>query len=114
MMAEGYPNMKQWIDLPARSAAGVVYVAGGHVGDEFMVKIGWTTGNAQKRVASMQTGCPILIDLFKTIPVKGQGAEVFLHEHWSHLRQHGEWFACDDVMRAWVFDNSADFVGVNS
>jgi len=54
------------------------------------VKIGYALDVAS-RIRAIQTGCPIKVELFRTI--RGGGVEKrWLHEHFAAQRLQGEWF----------------------
>lgn len=55
------------------------------------VKIGKATGSASSRVSQLKTGCPFPIEVMATIP-GGIDKEHSLHQQFSHIRAHGEWF----------------------
>lgn len=56
-----------------------------------LIKIGFTTGDPQKRLRSLQCGSP---DILKLIAVKpGEHLdEVKLHQRFATWRRFGEWF----------------------
>lgn len=56
-----------------------------------LIKIGFTTGDPQKRLRSLQCGSP---DILKLVAVKpGEHLdELRLHQRFSTWRRHGEWF----------------------
>jgi len=56
-----------------------------------LVKIGFTDGRLDARIAEIKTSCPHKLELLKT----GEGSrdrEADLHERYSDARKHGEWF----------------------
>lgn len=55
------------------------------------VKIGKATGSTTARVNQLKTGCPFPIEVMATIN-GGLDKERSLHEQFSHIRAHGEWF----------------------
>lgn len=86
---------------PARVsvATGVVYfiqpIEGG------LVKIGFTTGLAIDRLASLQTGSPVRLRIIGTM--RGTVLdEQRLHGLFAEEREHGEWFRPTERLLAWV------------
>lgn len=55
------------------------------------IKIGFTAGQAERRVAQLQTGQPQKLRLIGTIPGDMEG-ERGLHQEFEYLRGNGEWF----------------------
>lgn len=71
----------------ARPVQGVVYFA--QCRDA--VKIGYTAGSPEARIAALQTGCPWPIWLLGSVPSPPTG-EVLLHNAFASHRLRGEWF----------------------
>lgn len=64
--------------------------------DKRLYKIGSTKNSIQKRINDLQTGCPYRIDLlYKHESEFGQIVERTLHNRYTHLKTHGEWFQLD-------------------
>ncbi len=61
--------------------------------DKSLYKIGFTKGSVHKRVRELQTGCPYEIRVVDTYSSEyGTIIESTLHNMFSHLKTHGEWF----------------------
>ncbi len=58
------------------------------------IKIGKATGSPKARIASMRTGCPFPITVLAYMP-GGIKEEFSLHNRFSSIRAHGEWFHAD-------------------
>lgn len=58
------------------------------------IKIGYTAGEASKRIAQLQTGQPQKIELIGTIEGE-RDAESGLHQEFAEFRGNGEWFKRD-------------------
>lgn len=72
-------------------AVHVVYLIGERGGG--FVKIGWSAGRAEKRLAAMQVGNPHTLAVLAMAPVRdGPRTEKLLHEQFSKYRRRGEWF----------------------
>lgn len=65
------------------------------------VKIGTTNGSISDRVAGLQTGNPIKIELLG-IMLGGTNVERKLHEKFSIFRRSGEWFFYSDEIKEFV------------
>lgn len=55
------------------------------------VKIGFTRTDPRLRMASLQTGCPLRLDLAMAVPGTREDEEK-LHRCFAPLRMRGEWF----------------------
>lgn len=55
------------------------------------IKIGFTAGDAEKRLRELQTGSPCGLVVLATIPGE-KALERTLHERFASARVHGEWF----------------------
>lgn len=65
------------------------------------VKIGYTSDRAESRLSALQTGCPVRLRVLAQI--KGDAeSERLLHEQFSHLRLHGEWFKLERDLLEYV------------
>ena len=61
--------------------------------DKTFYKIGFTKGSVNKRVSDLQTGCPFKIEIVDTYNSNyATTIEKILHNLYSHLKTHGEWF----------------------
>lgn len=79
-------------------------------------KIGVTTGFAERRIDSMQTGCPFLIELLEQwiVPNSEAGkAEHAAMRELEHLHHFGEWFRCTRREVMYVVRKAAKLVGGN-
>lgn len=56
------------------------------------IKIGFTSGELSKRIASIQTGCPFKLIPALTVHVEDMRAETLLHRLFDDERIDGEWF----------------------
>lgn len=72
---------------------GIVYLI--HALDSDFYKIGWSLKNPQKRLESMQTGCPYELHLAKMFR-GSQSDEYELHMLFVENRYRGEWFVFDE------------------
>ncbi|MFI1608062.1 GIY-YIG nuclease family protein [Streptomyces griseofuscus] len=65
-----------------------------------LVKVGTTTQLA-KRLRVLQLSSPVPLEVVWSMP-GDRASEAALHEHFAHLREHGEWFdfGDDDPVRA--------------
>lgn len=64
--------------------------------DKRLYKIGSTRNSIQKRIKSLQTGCPYeikLVDYYESN--YGQLIERTIHNNYSYMKTHGEWFQLD-------------------
>ena len=61
------------------------------------IKIGYTTGNAERRMAQLQTGQPLKLKLLGTIPGEREG-EIGLHREFEEFRINGEWFIPNEYL----------------
>jgi hypothetical protein len=65
------------------------------------IKIGVTTGSAETRLASLQTGSPVKLRIVTTTP--GDPAlERKLHHRFAAHRLHGEWFSPAPELLAFI------------
>lgn len=61
--------------------------------DGRLYKIGHTKRSITERIIQLQTGCPYEIKILKSYnSIYGQVVERTLHNLFSHLKTHGEWF----------------------
>jgi hypothetical protein len=82
-------------------ATGWVYFAIiGSPEPEFM-KIGYTSGDPNKRIASLQTGCPVWISLIQIVP-GNYDMERELHGVLKDDRCCGEWFKVSPYLKSVV------------
>lgn len=79
---------------------GVVYCASA-VGAQ-LVKIGFTAGDPERRIASLQTSCPHEIELIK-VRKGGSTEEKRLHDLLKDHRRSGEWFDFNEAVMAAIF-----------
>jgi hypothetical protein len=71
--------------------SGFVYFLGPDDWRVGKVKIGYTVGHPNGRLAGLQTGCPFKLAVYGFTP-GDFSLERALHETFASLRQHGEWF----------------------
>lgn len=64
---------------------------------EKMIKIGFTAGMVERRIAQLQTGQPLKLTLLGTIP-GDRKAEAGLHLEFAKNRRNGEWFISEPEM----------------
>lgn len=70
--------------------------------DKSLYKIGFTKGSVYKRIRELQTGCPYEIHMVDTYSSEYSSIiESSLHNMFSHLKTHGEWFelGCEEENR---------------
>lgn len=73
----------------APPSCGRVYFA--QAGEHGPIKIGWTRGDPNDRIASLQTGNPYRITLLIAVPGSGDD-ERDIHIRFDRIRMVGEWF----------------------
>jgi len=61
-------------------------------GDDGPIKIGMAS-NIKSRINDIQSMCPYQLSVIGSIPNGGKVTERLLHEKFSSLRIHGEWFS---------------------
>lgn len=77
-----------WIEADTPGALYVIRCEGTR-----WVKIGRSKNAVQSRLSSMQSGCPLKLELVAIIEApKHKNAEVQMHEKYKHRRGIGEWF----------------------
>lgn len=82
--------------------------------DVRLYKIGSTKGSVQKRIYDLQTGCPYRIDLVhKHESEYGQVVERTLHNRYTHLKTHGEWFQLDILEEISFINNCKNIEEMN-
>lgn len=73
--------------------------------DSQAIKIGMAK-NVEKRLKSLQTSSPIILELLHTIQLdsveNAQKLESVLHQKFAHLRMNGEWFKASEELRAYI------------
>lgn len=75
--------------------AGVYFVRAGD-----SVKIGTST-NIAARIRSLQTGCPVPLELL-AVAKGGQAEEAEFHRRFAQLRKNGEWFRADGQLLRFI------------
>lgn len=83
---------------PARKNECLVYFI--QSGVDGPIKIG-ITNNITARFKALQTGSPVGLRLLTTLPGSSV-LESTLHQRFSHLRLHGEWFSSTDELLGFV------------
>lgn len=66
-----------------------------------LVKIGWTSGYIGDRIAALQTGSPVRLELLLAFPAP-RDAEPQLHDRFARLREHGEWFRPTEELHGFI------------
>jgi Meiotically up-regulated gene 113 len=66
--------------------------------DEVKVKIGFTRNNPHSRLAALQCGSPVWLDLIAYIDGTPELERAY-HEAFAELRAHGEWFYLHHKLR---------------
>lgn len=66
-------------------------------GDTEMVKIGWTTGTVEQRMATIQPGCWQTLRVIREVS-GGRAVETWLHKRFAHCHVEREWFCFDPEM----------------
>lgn len=82
-----------------RSAVPVVYFI--RQGTDGPIKIGFTSGGIDVRLAALQAGNPYTLRVLRTIP-GGQIEEQELHERFKAHRLQGEWFESTPELLAFI------------
>ena len=81
---------------PYEQGSGSVYFIRA-VGSGF-IKIGIASGDPADRLATLQCGCPFLLEIVARVD-GGRRLEAGIHGHFGHLRQRGEWFKETESLR---------------
>ena len=101
-----------WASLAYRTATsfpqGLVYIVG--VWSLEYVKIGRTSGDVRRRIANLQTACPLARRLALVLR-GGVALERELHERFAAQRVHGEWFRVRGALGAFIVYCLLDSVG---
>jgi len=99
---------------------GIVYFVT-DIDDLLPIKIGFTTGTADERLSSLQTGSPVKLKCVAEVEVFGYASELHIHRVLSNHRLHGEWFArADRVLEMLAAAQSGklkeafDLIGLNN
>lgn len=94
-----YLNANMDVELPENSilelpiGRGIVYFIGNvEVG---MVKIGYCSKDVDKRMSTIQTGCPYKLSLLKTIEKTTLGGEAVVQKKFEEYKMIGEWFSLE-------------------
>lgn len=95
----GTQNRPESTDAPVKTKQGqrVYFIASKKSG---LVKIGKSI-DPEARFASIQTMSPDELSLLGSFP-EGDITESSLHQKFSHLRRHGEWFEFGDEIRKFI------------
>ncbi len=83
--------------LPA--SPGVYFIQALHKGSP--IKIG-VARNLRRRLMDLQAACPYQLSILHIVHGAGRTEEVGLHERFSYLRLHGEWFMDDGAIKAYL------------
>lgn len=82
-----------------KTGTGFVYfIAASGTGN---VKIGFSADDPNKRLRSLQTGCPNELELLYSEPGAVADEKAY-HALFAHLRVRGEWFRDDTELRAFL------------
>ena len=76
---------------------GMVYV----IGFADYVKIGFTSGPLEYRLAEIQTGSPEKLRVYARL-TGTTALEAKLHRRFKHLNTHGEWFRKESDLAHWI------------
>lgn len=87
------------------SAEGFVYFVVAGEAQEW-VKIGFTAGDPRQRLKSLQTGCPLKLELIGAVPATVK-AEAEIHDVLKEERGLGEWFQLTPYVRGLIADQLA-------
>lgn len=71
------------------------------------VKIGHSTISATRRMANLQTGCPMPLKVLADCPGDIE-TEQRIHHRFSHLRERGEWFRLEPELQDFIDRLKAD------
>jgi hypothetical protein len=82
----------------------MVYFIGNR--EKEVVKIGYTSGTAEKRLKELQTGCPFKLEVLHTIEDATIKDEKRLHAKYSEYRLNGEWFTLNWEIEKLTYENS--------
>jgi hypothetical protein len=63
-----------------------------------LVKIGYCSGNPERRITSLKTGCPHPLKLLGRFEGSRDDERAW-HRRFAHLRVHGEWFLWKPELR---------------
>lgn len=66
-------------------------------GSEGAIKIGYTSGEPEARMAQLQTGCPAILKLIGHIPGSLSDEQKLHRKLWDY-QISGEWFSCADAV----------------
>jgi hypothetical protein len=67
------------------------------------IKIGYTTGMFQARLAVIQTGSPVEIRPLMVMKDRSKLEEAVLHREFVQWRTHGEWYKLTKPIAEWLF-----------
>lgn len=82
-------QLKLWGIIPLNNDKGTIYFIKSDETKE--IKIGYTSGEVEKRLKSLQTGHPYKLQVLATMP-GSRDDEKNLHERFASSRLSGEWF----------------------
>jgi hypothetical protein len=88
MLDEVIEKLKLWGALPVKEK-GLIYFVKSNKNQE--IKIGFTSGQVEERIRTLQTSHPYQIELLATIS-GDMKFERSLHERFKEYRLQGEWF----------------------
>lgn len=90
--------MNEFVTTPYTYANQGVYFVQGETTKR--IKIGYSS-QIEKRIKGLQTSEPI--KLIHVIPNASTDAESSLHNKFSHMRTHGEWFTSHPKLLAFIY-----------
>jgi hypothetical protein len=79
----------------------MIYFVTSHDDPNGLVKIGYTKGDVEVRLAALQTGSPVRLAVLATVD-GGRQEELRLHECFARSRAHGEWFWPSQEIRDFI------------
>lgn len=79
-----------------------LYIIGNN--SQKICKIG-VSDNPQKRLKSIQTGCPYKVNILSHYPELGYDTEKDLHKRFKKYRMQGEWFRIKGEVEKLIHDN---------
>lgn len=74
-----------------------VYFIRADLGEESLVKIGFTAVDVERRCRALALGSPVALTVMGHFTGMQQD-EIDLHRRYAHLRRHREWFLLDEAL----------------
>jgi len=88
-----WAEARAWVTKFRADYAGAIYAV--RAGD--FIKVGFTKSDVSERIAKLQTGCPLSLELVATGP-GGRYMERGLHDVLKSFHVHGEWFRAEPLV----------------